>query len=84
MSSPMSAAAAFALVVGAVAVPTSGGKIGMPRQLLDEQTNSSGYPWRPHFPASGPWNEIVGGEIINPPHQFPFLTSLQRNWPANP
>ena len=30
------------------------------------------------------WNEIVGGEIINPPHQFPFLTSLQRNWPANP
>ena len=54
-----------------------------PRELLDAQHNSTGFPFSPNYPR-GPPAEIVGGDIITPAHKYPFVTSMQRNWPANP
>lgn len=57
-----------------------------PRDLLDAQHNSTGLIFEPHYPAVGPDGpaQIVGGDIIAPPHKYPFLISMQRNWPASP
>ena len=71
-------------VTGALAAPMpSAQKISRARELLNAQHNSSGFPFRPNYPAGKP-TQIVGGAIIDPPHKFPFLTSMQRDWPANP
>lgn len=69
------------LSLGAMAMPQ--GKVMTPRELLDQQHNSTGYPFSPNYPAGKP-AEIVGGEIVSPAHKYPFLVSMQRNWPANP
>jgi len=53
------------------------------RELLDAQHNSSGFPFSPNYPPSQP-GDIVGGQIISPAHKYPFLISMQRNWPAAP
>jgi len=56
------------------------------RDLLDAQHNSTGFPFSPNYPPVGPDGpaQIVGGDIVSPPHKYPFLISMQRNWPANP
>ena len=71
------------LTMMAVAAPIKGEwKPAYARQQLDLQMNSTGYPFNPQFSAGE--DMIVGGQIVDPPHKYPYLTSMQRNWPASP
>ena len=54
-------------VSAALAAPLPQEKIGFARRMLDEQTNSSGWPWRPHYPENTKPYDVVGGSVINPP-----------------
>ena len=43
--------------------------------------------FNPQFSDTAPTpgaGQIVGGQVVAPAHKYPYLTSMQRNWPANP